>query len=474
MVTNDDIRHFATRKIKRVHFVGIGGSGMGGIAEVMLNLGYQVYGSDIQKNLVTQRLGQLGATIFTKHDASNIKGAHVVVMSSAVKEDNPEIVAAHEQRIPVIPRAQMLAELMRFRYGIAVAGTHGKTTTTSLVASILTAAGLDPTFIVGGRINSFASHSKLGMGQYLVAEADESDTSFLCLQPIMSVVTSIDSDHLSAYGNDFNKLKDAFLQFIHHIPFYGITVLCIEDEAVEGLLAKISRPYITYGFAQDADYQILDVAVIGTRTTFTLSHSAGQLVIELELNLPGTHNALNATAAAIVALQLGVEEKFIQSALKNFQGIARRFQAYPNLRINNKNIQLVDDYGHHPAEIKATIIAAREAWPKRRLVVLFQPHRYSRTHYLFDDFVQVLSKADVLMLCEVYAANEEPIAGADSLALSHALRACSKLDPILVKNFAELPMILEHVMQDNDILLTLGAGSIGNIAWDLNESFAIH
>lgn len=473
MVTNN-IGHFATRKIKRVHFVGIGGSGMGGIAEVMLNLGYQVYGSDIQKNLVTRRLDQLGATIFTKHDASNVKGAHVVVMSSAVKEDNPEIVAAHEQRIPIIPRAQMLAELMRFRYGIAVAGTHGKTTTTSLVASILTAAGLDPTFIVGGRINSFASHSKLGAGQYLVAEADESDTSFLCLQPIMSVVTNIDSDHLSAYGNDFNKLKDAFLQFIHHIPFYGITVLCIEDEAVESLLAKISRPYITYGFAQGADYQILDVTVIGTRTTFTLSHSTGRLAIELELNLPGVHNALNATAAAIVALQLGVEEKFIQSALKNFQGIARRFQAYPNLRINNKNIQLVDDYSHHPTEIKATMIAAREAWPRRRLVVLFQPHRYSRTYYLFDDFVQVLSKADALMLCEVYAANEEPIAGADSLALGRALRACSKLDPILVKDFAELPMILEHVIQDNDILLTLGAGSIGNVAWDLNESFSIH
>ncbi len=469
-----NIRHFATSKIKRVHFVGIGGSGMGGIAEVMLNLGYQVYGSDIQRNLITRRLSQLGATIFTRHDASNVKGAHVVVMSSAVKEDNPEIVAAHEQRIPIIPRAQMLAELMRFRYGIAVAGTHGKTTTTSLVASILAAAGLDPTFIVGGRINSFASHSKLGAGQYLVAEADESDASFLCLQPIMSVVTNIDSDHLSAYGNDFNKLKDAFLQFIHHIPFYGITVLCIEDEAVESLLARISRPHITYGFAQNADYRILDVAVIGTRTTFTLSRSAGQSVIELELNLPGTHNALNATAAAIVALQLGVEEKFIQSALKNFQGIARRFQAYPNLRINNKSIQLVDDYSHHPAEIRATMIAAREAWPRRRLVVLFQPHRYSRTHYLFDDFVQVLSKADALMLCEVYAANEKPIAGADSLALSRALRACSKLDPILVKDFAELPMMLEHVMQDNDILLTLGAGSIGNVAQDLNESFAIH
>lgn len=473
MITRS-IGHFAKHEIRHVHFVGIGGSGMGGIAEVMLNLGYQVYGSDIQKNLITQRLGKLGATIFTHHDADNIKGAHVVVVSSAIRDDNPEIVAAHEQRIPVVPRAQMLAELMRFRYGIAVAGTHGKTTTTSLVASILAVAGLDPTFVVGGRINSFASYSKLGSGQYLVAEADESDASFLCLQPIMSVVTNIDSDHLSVYGDDFNNLKDAFLQFIHHLPFYGITVLCTEDETIKSLLTKISRPYVTYGFAQDADYRISDVAAVGARTTFTLNRPSGLSAIKCELNLPGIHNVLNAVAAAIVALQLDIEEGFIQSAFREFQGIARRFQVYPNICINNKNIQLVDDYGHHPAEIAATMVAAREAWPQRRLVVLFQPHRYSRTRCLFDDFVQTLSKADALMLCEVYAANEEPIEGVDSLALSRALRARGELDPVLVKDFAELPVMLEHVMQDNDILLILGAGNIGNVAQNLNESFATH
>ena len=468
------VEYFSKHGIKRVHFVGIGGSGMGGIAEVMLNLGYQVYGSDIQQNLITQRLSKLGAKIFTRHDISNIKGAHIVVMSSAIKNDNPEIVAAREQRIPVVPRAQMLAELMRFRYGIAVAGTHGKTTTTSLVALVLDAAGLDPTFVVGGCINSFASHSKLGAGQYLVAEADESDASFLFLQPIMSIVTNIDSDHLSAYGNDFKKLKDAFLKFIHQLPFYGVAVLCVEDKAVKSLLAKISRSYVTYGFSRDVDYRISNVAVVGTRTTFTLHPPTERKAIRFELSLPGTHNVLNAAAAAVVALQLDVEEKFIQLAFSRFQGIARRFQTYPNLCISNKNIQLVDDYGHHPAEIEATMAAVREAWPQRRLVVLFQPHRYSRTHYLFDDFVQVLSKADALMLCEVYAANEEPIARADSSTLSRALRTRSKLDPILVKNLEELPMILEHVIQDNDVLLTLGAGNVGDVAQSLNESFAVN
>lgn len=467
------IEYFSKHGIKCVHFVGIGGSGMGGIAEVMLNLGYQVNGSDIQQNLITKRLGKLGARISPRHDAGNIRGAHIVVMSSAIKDDNPEVVAAREQRIPIVPRAQMLAELMRFRYGIAVAGTHGKTTTTSLVASVLTTAGLDPTFIVGGRINSFSSHSKLGAGQYLVVEADESDASFLFLQPIMSIVTNIDSDHLSAYGDDFNKLKEAFLQFIHRLPFYGVAILCVEDEVVKSLLAKISRSCVTYGFSQSADYQISDVAIVGTRTTFTLHPPAKKSLIKFDLNLPGTHNVLNAVAAAIVALQLGIEEKFIQSAFSNFQGIARRFQTYPNLRINNKNVQLVDDYGHHPAEISVTMDAARGAWPQRRLVVLFQPHRYSRTHYLFDDFVRVLSEADVLMLCEVYAANESPIAHADSSTLSRALRTHGKLDPILVKDIEKLPMILERVIQDNDVLLILGAGSIGDVAQNLKKSFAV-
>ncbi|MCY4642119.1 MAG: UDP-N-acetylmuramate--L-alanine ligase [Gammaproteobacteria bacterium] len=469
-----NIGHFATRKIKHVHFVGIGGSGMGGIAEVMVNLGYQVHGSDMQENAITQRLSKLGATIYTQHDISNIRDADVVVMSSAVGDDNPEIMAARKRRIPVVPRAEMLAELMRFRYGIAVAGTHGKTTTTSLIASVLAHADLDPTFIIGGRVNSFGSHSKLGGGQYLVAEADESDSSFLYLQPIMSVVTNIDSDHLSAYGGDFNALQDAFLQFIHHLPFYGIAVLCIDDETVSHLLPSISRPYTTYGFSTDADYRVAEVAKSGTQTTFVLSRPGKLSPVRFVLNLLGAHNVLNAVAAAIIALHLDVKESCIQSAFEHFQGIARRFQIYPEICINSKHVQLVDDYGHHPAEIIATMTTVRDAWPERRLIVLFQPHRYSRTRDLFDDFVRVLNEADVLMLCEVYAANEDPIAGADSLALSRALRARGKLDPILVKNYSEIQSTLEHVVNEGDVLLTLGAGSIGNFAQRLHETFVTH
>ncbi len=468
-----NIGHFATRRIKQVHFVGIGGAGMGGIAEVMVNLGYKVCGSDMQSNAMTSKLSDLGATVFASHATENIQGADVVVMSSAVKDDNPEIVAAREQRIPIVPRAEMLAELMRFRYGIAIAGTHGKTTTTSLVASILATAEMDPTFIVGGRVNSFASHSKLGAGQYLVAEADESDASFLHLQPIMSVVTNIDSDHLSAYDGDFNKLQDAFVEFIHHLPFYGMTVLCVENETIKGLLPRISRPYLTYGFADDADYQICDVEMISTQTKFKLKRPANQAPIQFTLNLPGLHNVQNAVAAAIVALQLDVKESFIQEALESFQGIARRFQIYPDISINGKNIKLVDDYGHHPTELAATIQAAREAYPNQRLVVLFQPHRYTRTRDLFDDFVHVLNETDVLFLCEVYAASEEPIVGADSAALCRALRARGKLDPILVKDMSDIQNTLEHTMMDQDVLLTLGAGSVGAVAPGLYESLAI-
>ncbi|MEM7401529.1 MAG: UDP-N-acetylmuramate--L-alanine ligase [Pseudomonadota bacterium] len=467
-----NIGHFATRRIKQVHFVGIGGAGMGGIAEVMVNLGYKVCGSDMQINAMTTKLSELGATVFPMHAANNIEGADVVVMSSAVRDDNPEITAAREQRIPVVPRAEMLAELMRFRYGIAIAGTHGKTTTTSLVASILASANMDPTFIVGGKVNSFASHSKLGAGQYLVAEADESDASFLHLQPIMSVVTNIDSDHLSAYDGDFNKLQDAFVEFIHHLPFYGMTVLCVENETIKNLLHRISRPYQTYGFNEDADFQVCNVEMVGTQTKFDLKRPAKAASISFTLNLPGMHNVLNAVAAVIVALQLDIKEKYIQEALKNFQGIARRFQIYSGICIDGKNLQLVDDYGHHPTELAATIKAAREAYPGQRLVVLFQPHRYSRTHDLFDDFVRVLNEADALMLCEVYAANEEPIVGADSASLCRALRIRGKLDPILVKDISEIQNTLEHVIQDQDVLLTLGAGSVGAIAPALYESFA--
>jgi len=467
-----NLGQFATRRIKQVHFVGIGGAGMGGIAEVMVNLGYKVCGSDMQSNSMTKKLSELGATVFDQHAANNISGADVVVMSSAVNDDNPEVVAAREQRIPVVPRAEMLAELMRFRYGIAIAGTHGKTTTTSLVASVLATADMDPTFIVGGRVNSFASHSKLGAGQYLVAEADESDASFLHLQPIMSVVTNIDADHLSAYDGDFNNLQEAFLEFIHHLPFYGMTVLCVEDATVRALLPKIFRPYVTYGFADDADYKISNVQMSGAKTKFQLQCPNNQSAIAFVLNLPGIHNVQNAVAAAVVALQLDVAVEYIQEAFENFQGIARRFQTYPDICVKGKSIQLVDDYGHHPTEIAATIQAAREAYPKQRLVVLFQPHRYSRTRDLFDDFVRVLNETDALMLCEVYAANEEPVVGADSTALCRALRARGKLDPILVKDLSEIQTTLEHVVEDQDVLLTLGAGSVGGIAPALYESFA--
>lgn len=467
-----DSGHFATRKIKHVHFVGIGGSGMGGIAEVMVNLGYQVHGSDIQESEMTRRLAKLGATIFPKHDVSNVSNADVVVMSSAVGDDNPEIIAARDRRIPVVPRAEMLAELMRFRYGIAVAGTHGKTTTTSLIASILANSDFDPTFIIGGRVNSFGSHSKLGTGQYLVAEADESDSSFLYLQPIMSVVTNIDSDHLDAYGGDFKALQDAFLQFIHHLPFYGIAVLCIDDQNVAFLLPKIARPYTTYGFSDGADYRVIEVTKSQNQTEFVLARPDKQPPLRFTLNLLGTHNVLNAVAAVVIALQLDVKEDCIQSALEHFQGISRRLEIYPRICISDKHVQLLDDYAHHPVEIAATMSTVRDNWPGKRLVVLFQPHRYTRTRDLFDDFVRVLNEVDVLMLCEVYAANEDPIAGADSLSLSRALRARGKLDPILVKDYAEIEATLRHVVNEGDILLTLGAGSIGNFAWQLNDTFS--
>ncbi len=467
-----NIGQFATRRIKQVHFVGIGGSGMGGIAEVMVNLGYDVFGSDLKPNSMTEHLQAIGAKVFYGHDAQHIQNADVVVMSSAVHEDNPEIIAAREQRIPIVPRAEMLAELMRFRYSIAVAGTHGKTTTTSLIASILATADLDPTFIVGGRVNSFASHSKLGAGQYLVAEADESDASFLHLQPIMSVITNIDSDHLSAYDGDFQKLQTTFLEFIHHLPFYGMAVLCVDNDVIRELLPNVSRPYLTYGFSEDADYTIFDVKQHGIQTSFQLNRPAKQSAIKLILNLPGMHNVLNAAAAAIITLQLDVKERFIQTAFENFEGIGRRFQIYPGLTVTDKKILLVDDYAHHPTEIAATVSAARDAWPDKRLVVIFQPHRFTRTRDLFDDFVRVLNEVDALILCEVYAANEKYIRGADSAALSRALRARGKLDPILVKDISEIQLTLEHLLEADDVLMTLGAGDVGTIAPTLYESFA--
>jgi UDP-N-acetylmuramate--alanine ligase len=452
------------RRIKRIHFVGVGGSGMGGIAEVLANLGYDVSGSDIAENSVTQRLAGLGVTIYKGHDAARVQGVDVVVVSSAVKESNPEVRAARDQRIPVVPRAEMLAELMRFRNGIAVAGTHGKTTTTSLVASLLAEADLDPTFVIGGRLNSTASHSRLGSGEYLVAEADESDASFLYLQPMVSVVTNIDADHLETYGGDYNKLRDTFVEFLHHLPFYGLAVLCLDNEGVRSILPELTRPAVTYGIEHEADYRASNLCYEGPATRFTVTMPERESGLEVKLNLPGTHNVLNALAAIAVAHQLGVDDAVIQSALEKFQGIGRRFQMYGDIETASGTVTLVDDYGHHPTEMTATLDAVRHAFPGRRLVLAFQPHRYTRTRDLFEDFAQVLSETDVLVLLEVYPAGEDPIAGADGRALARNIRLRGDVDPIFVETVDELPHALEGVLQDGDVLLTMGAGNIGAMA----------
>ncbi len=452
------------RRIKRIHFVGVGGSGMGGIAEVLANLGYDVSGSDIAENSVTQRLAGLGVAIYKGHDAAQVQGVDVVVVSSAVKESNPEVKAARDQRIPVVPRAEMLAELMRFRNGIAVAGTHGKTTTTSLVASLLAEADLDPTFVIGGRLNSTASHSRLGSGEYLVAEADESDASFLYLQPMVSVVTNIDADHLETYGGDYNKLRETFVEFLHHLPFYGLAVLCLDNEGVRSILPELTRPAVTYGIEHAADYRASNLRYEGPATRFTVTMPERETGLEVKLNLPGTHNVLNALAAIAVAHQLGVDDAVIQQALEKFQGIGRRFQMYGDIETAGGTVTLVDDYGHHPTEMEATVDAVRHAFPGRRLVLAFQPHRYTRTRDLFEDFAQVLSETDVLVLLEVYPAGEDPIAGADGRALARNIRLRGDVDPIFVETVEELPHALEGVLQDGDVLLTMGAGNIGAMA----------
>src|SRR5512139_671851 len=401
----------ATRmgRIRNIHFVGIGGAGMAGIAEVLLNLGYNVSGTDVKLTSVTERLRSLGARVHEGHAGEHLGAADVVVVSSAVAPDNPEILAAHARRVPVVRRAEMLAELMRFRFGIAVAGTHGKTTTTSLVASILTEAGLDPTFVIGGRLNSAGSSARLGQGEYLVAEADESDASFLYLQPMMAIVTNVDADHMATYGGDFDRLRRTFVEFLHHLPFYGLAVLCVDDPEVRGLLPEVTRPVLRYGTSDDADWRAIDIRREGLQTHFAAMARDG-LRIDVTLNLPGRHNVLNALAAIAVARELGVEAPAIQRALHGFQGIGRRFQVAGRCQRPDGEILLVDDYGHHPREIAATIDALRDGWPERRLVLAFQPHRYTRTRDLLDDFAQVLSRADVLVLCEVYPAGETPIA----------------------------------------------------------------
>jgi len=460
------------RKIQRVHFVGIGGVGMCGIAEVLLNLGYKISGSDVKENVATKRLSKQGAEIFIGQAASNVESAEVVVVSTAIAADNIEVVAAKEKRIPIVRRAEMLAEIMRFRYGIAIAGTHGKTTTTSLTASILIEAGIDPTYVIGGKLNSAATNAKLGEGKYFVAEADESDASFLLLQPMMAVVTNIDADHLETHGGDFEKYKQSFVEFLHHLPFYGQAIICLDDAENKQILDKVSRPIITYGIESDADVKAENIHCNGMQCHYDLKLPGESDVINITLNLPGKHNVLNSLAAITVAHLLGVETQSIQNALKIFDGIGRRMQQYGEIKTIKGNVLLVDDYGHHPTEIRATLEAAKGAWSDKRIVVVFQPHRYTRTRDLFEDFSKVLSEADRLIITEVYAAGEEHIAGADGRALCAAIRARGRVNPVFVEDLEELDSSILDLIEDGDVLLTLGAGSIGAIAEKLPKALA--
>jgi len=455
------------RRIRNIHFVGIGGAGMGGIAEVLINLGYQVRGSDLKANAVTRRLQGLGARVMIGHDPANVADADVVVASTAITTDNPEVAEARARRIPVVRRAEMLAELMRFRFGIAIAGTHGKTTTTSLVASVLSEGGLDPTFVIGGKLLAADTHARLGSGSYLVAEADESDASFLHLQPLIAVVTNIDADHLGTYGGDFARLSATFVEFLQHLPFYGLAVLCIDDAEIRRLLPEIGRPVITYGLAEDADFRASDIRREGRVTHFQAWIPKRSKPLDVRLNLAGRHNVLNSLAAIAIAHDLGIADEAILKALAEFQGVGRRFQIQGEVETRYGRILLVDDYGHHPRELAATIQAAREGWPERRLVVAFQPHRYTRTRDLFEDFAEVLSQVDVLLLTEVYPAGEAPIAGADSRALARAIRNRGRVDPVFVQRAQELPHALATVLKDGDLLLTLGAGDIGAVSTEL-------
>ncbi|MGF6598981.1 UDP-N-acetylmuramate--alanine ligase [Paraburkholderia sp. GAS448] len=449
--------------VKHIHFVGIGGAGMSGIAEVLVNLGYQVSGSDLSRNGVTDRLAALGARIAIGHDAENIEGANAVVVSTAVRSDNPEVLAARHRRIPIVPRAVMLAELMRLKQGIAIAGTHGKTTTTSLVASVLAAGGLDPTFVIGGRLISAGANARLGTGDFIVAEADESDASFLNLFPVIEVITNIDADHMDTYGHDFARLKQAFIEFTHRLPFYGIAVLCVDDPNVKEILPFVSKPIIRYGFAADAQVRAVNVVAKDGRMHFTAMREDAAPV-DIVLNLPGTHNVQNALAAIAIATELEVKDADIQRALADFNGVGRRFQRYGEVpTADGGTYTLVDDYGHHPVEMAATVAAARGAFPDRRLVLAFQPHRFTRTRDCFEDFVKVLSTVDALVLTEVYAAGETPIVAADGRALARAIRVAGKVEPVFVETVDEMPDALAAVVRSGDVVITMGAGSIGGV-----------
>ncbi len=456
-------------KVKKVHFVGIGGSGMSGIAEVLLNLGFEVSGSDLNEGAATQRLKSLGAKVAKGHAAGNVASVDAVVISSAVKEDNPEVMAARAHKIPVVPRAMMLAELMRLKQGIAVAGTHGKTTTTSLVASVLAEAGMDPTFVIGGRLEAAGSHAKLGSGEFIVVEADESDASFLYLAPVLAVVTNIDADHMETYGHYFGRLRQAFLDFVQHLPFYGTAVLCIDDPNVREILPAVTKPVTTYGLSEAAQIRAVDVKADGGRMRFRVvrKDAQGKPLADLNvvLNLAGTHNVLNALAAIAVGMEVGAPDAAIIKALADFRGVGRRFQRFGDIPIAaGGHYTLIDDYGHHPAEMAATLAAARGAFPGRRVVLAFQPHRYTRTRDCFEDFVKVLSTVDALLLTEVYAAGEAPIVAADGRALVRAVRVSGRVEPIFVEQTTDFPAALQAVVKDGDVVLTMGAGSIGTLA----------
>lgn len=457
------------RRIHNMHFIGIGGAGMCGIAEVLFNQGYNVSGSDIRASGVTERLEELGIKVFIGHQASNVEHADVVVVSTAIDETNPEIQKALERRIPVVRRAEMLAELMRFRHGIAIAGTHGKTTTTSMVTSVLAEAGLDPTFVIGGKLNSAGTNARLGASRYLVAEADESDASFLHLQPMVSIITNIDADHMSTYGGDFEKLKSTFIAFLQNLPFYGLAVVCIDDEVIRELLPRIGRQTITYGLSEDADYRAIDIQQQGIFTRFTVIRPNGRVPLNITLRMPGRHNVLNSLATIAVADDEGVADEHILAALERFAGVGRRFTVLGEFPYGQSDIMLVDDYGHHPRELEVTIDAIRKGFPERRLVMVFQPHRYSRTRDLYEDFVRVLSEADVLLLLDVYPAGEKPIAGADGRSLCGSIRQRGKVDPIFVGRDESVEAPLKTLLRPNDLLLLQGAGDVGSLAQSLAQ-----
>ena len=456
--------------IKHIHFIGIGGSGMSGIAEVLHNLGYVISGSDLADSAISRRLAGLGIQIFVGHDASHITLADAVVTSTAVKQDNPEVIAARARRIPIVPRALMLAELMRLKKGIAIAGTHGKTTTTSLVASVLAAAGLDPTFVIGGRLNSAGANARLGSGDYIVVEADESDASFLNLLPVMAVVTNIDADHMETYGHDFNNLKKAFVDFLHRMPFYGTAILCSDDAAIRDIIPEVTCPITTYGFEEGAQVRAIDVRAVNGQMHFTAVRRNGVTLPDLAvvLNLPGRHNVLNALSAIAVAVELNVADAAVQSALAEFKGVDRRFQRYGEVAVpvahGGGSFAVVDDYGHHPVEMAATIEAARGAFPGRRLVLAFQPHRYTRTRDCFEDFVKVIGQADSVLLGEVYAAGEAPIVAADGRSLARALRVAGKVEPVFVDDIAAMPQAILDNARNGDVVMCMGAGSIGAVS----------